>query len=55
MECEDLRSKFNKASKSLANASGKSAGGIEKAYGQAYQAMVKAGCAPQLKKKYRKS
>lgn len=32
---------------------GKSAGGAENAYGQAYQALVKAGARPQIRYKYR--
>jgi hypothetical protein len=32
---------------------GKAAAGAENAYGQAYQALVKAGVAPQLRYKYR--
>jgi hypothetical protein len=34
--------------------SGKTAPGAENAYGQAYQALVKAGLAPQIKFKYRR-
>jgi hypothetical protein len=52
-EQQKLISAFNAASKRLNGSSGKSAQGIEAAYGEAYQALVKAGLAPQLKAKYR--
>lgn len=52
-EIDRLWSAFRAASKRLNGASGKSAAGVEKEYGQAYQALVRAGQAPQLKAKYR--
>jgi hypothetical protein len=53
-EQQKLVSAFNAAAKRLNGSSGKSASGIESAYGEAYQALVKAGLAPQLKAKYRR-
>jgi hypothetical protein len=50
---QKLVSSFNAARKRLDGASGKSASGIEAAYGEAYQALVKAGLAPQMRKRYR--
>lgn len=51
---ERLESNFNSASSSLRKIVGGKAGeGVESKYGQAYQALVKAGARPQLKKKYR--
>lgn len=51
---ERLVSNFNAASNSLRRIVGGKAGdGAEKAYGQAYQALAKAGLKPQLRKKYR--
>jgi hypothetical protein len=44
---------FAAASKRLSGSSGKSAGGIEAGYGEAYQALVRLGIAPQIKAKYR--
>ena len=52
-EQQKLISAYNAAAKRLNGASGKSASGVEAAYGEAYQALVKAGLAPQLKGKYR--
>jgi hypothetical protein len=52
-EVERLKREFSAASKRLTGASGKSAPGIEKGYGQAYQALVRVGAAPQIKHKYR--
>lgn len=49
-----LESNFNAASNSLRKVTGGKAGeGVEKVYGQAYQALVKVGARPQLRKKYR--
>jgi hypothetical protein len=53
-EQQKLVSTFNAARKRLDGASGKSASGVEAAYGEAYQALVKAGIAPQIKAKYRR-
>lgn len=51
---ERLESNMNAASTSLRRiASGKAGEGVEKVYGQAYQALVKAGFRPQIRKKYR--
>jgi hypothetical protein len=52
-EKRSLQSSMNAARKRLDGSSGKSATGVEKAYGQAYQQLVKAGLALQLKRKYR--
>lgn len=52
-EKSSLVSGLNAARKKLDGASGKSAQGVENGYGGAYQALVKAGIAPQLRKKYR--
>lgn len=52
-EQQKLVSAFNAASKRLGAASGKSASGVESGYGEAYQALVKAGLAPQLRRRYR--
>jgi hypothetical protein len=52
-EIDRLWSDYRAAWKRLSGASGKSAQGAEKAYGQAYQALVRAGAAPQIKAKYR--
>jgi hypothetical protein len=52
-EQQKLISTMNAARKRLDGASGKSASGVEAAYGEAYQALVKAGIAPQLRKRYR--
>lgn len=41
------------ARKARENAGGKNAAGAENRYGQAYQMLVKAGLAPQLRYKYR--
>jgi hypothetical protein len=51
---ERLQSNFNAASNGIHKAiGGKGGDGAEKVYGQAYQALVKAGAKPQLKKRYR--
>jgi hypothetical protein len=50
-----LRSNYNDAWRKVASSSGKTAQGAEAAYGQAYQALVRAGLAPQIKQKYRRS
>lgn len=51
---ERLVSNFNAASNSLRRIVGGKAGdGVEKAYGQAYQALAKVGLKPQIRKKYR--
>jgi hypothetical protein len=52
-EKRSLISAYNAAWKRVNGSSGKSAQGAESAYGQAYQAMVKAGIAPQIRRKYR--
>ena len=52
-EKQSLRSAYNAAWKRVQGSSGKQAQGIESSYGQAYQQLVKAGLAPQIKKKYR--
>lgn len=53
-EQEKLQGTYKAARKRLDGASGKSASGVEAAYGESYQALVKAGLAPQLKAKYRR-
>jgi hypothetical protein len=53
MDDSTLLFKFKAASERLAKVSGKSAEGAESEYGQAYQALVRAGLRPQLRKKYR--
>ena len=51
---EKLFSNFNAASTNIRRSIGGKAGeGAEKVYGQAYQALVKVGLKPQLRKKYR--
>lgn len=50
---KDLERNFEAARKRRELAAGKTASGAENAYGQAYQALVKAGYAPQLRYKYR--
>ena len=51
---EKLLSNLSAASSSLRRVVGGKAGeGVEKSYGQAYQALVKVGLKPQLRKKYR--
>lgn len=53
-ERDRLESNFNSAATALKRITGGKAGeGIEKSYGQAYQALVKAGLRPQIRKKYR--
>jgi len=52
-EKQSLRSAYNAAWKRVQGSSGKSAQGAESQYGQAYQQLVKAGLAPQIKRKYR--
>lgn len=53
MDNDALVFKFKAASERLGKVSGKAAEGVEAAYGQAYQALVRAGLRQQLKKKYR--
>ncbi len=49
-----LQSAYEAAWKRVASgAGGKQAQGVEAAYGLAYQALVKAGLKPQIRKKYR--
>lgn len=49
-----LISDFNAMSTQIKKQTGGKAGeGFEKKYGQAYQALVKAGLKPQIRKKYR--
>lgn len=48
-----LVSAYNDALRKLGSAHGKSAQGAESTYGQAYQALVRAGLAPQIRQKYR--
>lgn len=51
---EKLLSNLNAASTNIRRVVGGKAGeGAEKVYGQAYQALVKVGLKPQLRKKYR--
>lgn len=51
---ERLESNLNAASTAIKRQTGGKAGeGTEKAYGIAYQALVKIGARPQIKKKYR--
>lgn len=53
-ERDRLESNFNSATTALKRIAGGKAGeGTEKVYGQAYQALVKAGLRPQIRKKYR--
>lgn len=53
-EIDKLLSTLNAASSNVKKSlSGKPGEGAEKAYGQAYQALVKAGAKPPLKRKYR--
>lgn len=53
-EAERLLRDLNSASNDVRKATGgKAASGIEKRYGLAYQACVRAGLKPQLRKKYR--
>ena len=53
-DIEDLKRAFTAASNELKKGAGNKAGmGAEQKYGQAYMALVKAGVAPKLKKKYR--
>lgn len=54
-DIDSLWSSYRKAWKDLQGAQGKSAQGKEVAYGLAYQALVRAGLAPQLRGKYRYS
>jgi hypothetical protein len=48
-----LESNVSAAWKKVQGSTGKSAAGAESAYGIAYQALVRAGFAPQIRKKYR--
>lgn len=51
---ERLESDFNAASTAIRKqVGGKGGEGIEAKYGQAYQALVKAGVKPQIRQKYR--
>ena len=51
---ERLVSAFNAASTTIKKQmGGKGGDGAEKVYGQAYQALVKEGIKPQIRKKYR--
>jgi len=51
---ERLQSDFNSASTAIKKqVGGKGGEGTEAKYGQAYQALVKAGAKPQIRKKYR--
>ena len=50
-EAEKLWSEYESAMKSIKSIS--KGQGVEKKYGMAYQALVKAGLAPQIRKKYR--
>ena len=53
-EAESLLRELNSASNDVRKSiGGKAAVGVEKRYGLAYQACVRAGLKPQLKKKYR--
>lgn len=52
-EQDRLYATYRAARKRLDGASGKSATGVEKAFGEAYQALVRAGLEPQLKARYR--
>lgn len=52
-EKDRLYATYRAARKRLDGASGKSATGVEKAFGEAYQALVRAGLEPQLKARYR--
>lgn len=53
-EIERLESAFNAASTAIKKqVGGKGGEGIEAKYGQAYQALVKAGVKPQIRQKYR--
>jgi hypothetical protein len=53
MDDNTLLFRFKSASERLAKVTGKAAEGVEKEYGHAYQALVRAGLRQQLKKKYR--
>ena len=48
-----LESALNKALKRCGDAQGRAANGAEAEYGQIYQALVRLGVRPQIKKKYR--
>ena len=52
-EQEKALANYRVQRKRLDNASGKSASGVEAQYGEAYQALVRLGLAPQLRNKYR--
>jgi hypothetical protein len=53
-EAERLLRDLNSASNEVRRcAGGKAAAGVEKRYGLAYQACVRAGLKPQLRKRYR--
>lgn len=45
---------YNEARKPVGVVNGKKSGGVENAYGEAYQVMVRLGMAQQLRRKYRK-
>lgn len=53
-EIRDLKRNYENALKRINGSSGKTAQGVEKAYGEAYQALVRAGLAPQLRARYRR-
>jgi len=55
MNAENLERDFAALTKRRRDAFGKSAQGVENQYGQAYQALVKAGVRPQIRHKYRVS
>lgn len=53
-DVDRLTSAFNAASTVIKKQmGGKTGDGAEKVYGQAYQALVKVGAKPQIRKKYR--
>lgn len=53
-DVERLKSSFNAASSTIhKSVGGKSGDSAEKVYGQAYQALVKVGAKPQIRKRYR--
>jgi hypothetical protein len=53
-DVDRLLSTFNAASTAIKKqVGGKGGEGVEAKYGQAYQALVRAGAKPQIKKKYR--
>lgn len=52
-DIERLERNLASALDRVKKSAGKNAGGAEAAYGQAYQALVKAGARPQIRYKYR--